>query len=79
MSLFIDTLADGDEVYEYGHCYQDYDDGRETGCGMEYAYYLSDNRLESWHEDVGLVTTTENVSSQFIAELSRLHEACHTV
>ena len=80
MSLFIDTLADGDEVYEYGHCYgEHFPSGIETGCGMEYAYYLSDNRLESWHDAVGLVTVTENVTPQFIAELDKLHDVCHNV
>lgn len=79
MSLFIDTLADGDEVYEYGHCYQVHPDGSETGCGMEYAYYLHDNRLEFWHDAVGFVHTRENFSSLDQEVLVKLHETCHVV
>lgn len=81
MSLFIDTLTDNDgNEYMYGHCYRVHVDDTETGCGMEYAYYLSDNRLESWHEDVGLVTVTENVTPEFIAALDWSHTThCHNV
>lgn len=56
MPLFIGTLTDDDgQTYDYGHCYDD--DGTESGCGMEYAYYPATATLEAWHDAVGQVTT----------------------
>lgn len=81
MSLFIDTLTDSDGLeYEYGHCYQDYDDGSEpTGCGMEYRYYGDIREMESWHDAVGLVTRHYNVTREDRDTLEALHDSqCHT-
>lgn len=62
--MFIDWLQDeGGDTYEYGHCAYDDDDGNEFGCGMEYAYYADDERLECWHDAVGQVTVSQPFTS----------------
>lgn len=79
VSIFLDFLTDEDgKTYEYGHCYQDYDDGPETGCGMEYAYYADDQRLDRWHDAVGQVTRRWSFTPEEREELDRAHESCHT-
>lgn len=58
--MFLDFLTDeSGATYEYGHCHADGDNGSETGCGMEYAYYAETETLKHWHDAVGLVTTRE--------------------
>lgn len=80
MSLFIDTLTDDlNGTYDYGHCYQDHEDGSETGCGMEYAYYPDREVLEFWHDAVGHVHTREDFTSEMCDNLSSFHEYCHDV
>lgn len=79
MSLFIDTLTDENgEEYEYGHCYQDYDDGSVTGCGMEYAWYPERECLERWHDAVGQVTVVKCFDSENKELLEREHASHHT-
>lgn len=76
MSLFLDTLTDADGVaYEYGHCYMDDDDGTESGCGMEYAYYPDAERLDHWHDAVGQVTTVHGFTVADRNALEREHAA----
>lgn len=78
MSIFIDTLVDENgKAYEYGHCYQDYDSGPETGCGMEYAWYPERELLDRWHDGVGLVTTVGGFTRERRDALDREHDACH--
>lgn len=74
MTLFIDMLTDDNgDAYEYGHCYWDDDGNTEMGCGMEYVYYPDDERLEYWHDAVGLVTTREHFTSEDIVALEEYH------
>lgn len=81
MSLFIDTLTDNDgNEYMYGHCYRVHVDDTETGCGMEYAYYPDALILKCWNDAVGLVTTAENITYDFIDALEWSHDThCHNV
>lgn len=80
MSLFIDTLTDSMGLeYEYGHCYQDSDDGTETGCGMEYRWYGLISEMESCHDAVGLVTRHYNVTRADRDALEQWHDThCHS-
>lgn len=66
------TEMEGEE-YTYGHCYEDADDGTESGCGMEYEYRPKEGTLARWHDAVGLVTHTE-ITEEKWHELVEWHE-----
>lgn len=74
--MFLDFLTDDvGATYEYGHCYMDSEDGSETGCGMEYAYYAEAETLHHWHEDVGQVTIREGFTVADRDALEAVHDA----
>lgn len=78
--MFLDFLTDDDgNEYEYGHCAYDDDDGNESGCGMEYAYYADAERLDYWHDAVGLVSTRNGFTSADRDALDAEHAAHESI